>query len=108
MPGASGKGLGHPCLAKAQRVLYNGGYAGYRNGIWSDSLWGGMEVNMDSKLIVALAIPILLELTLRTVALWDLAHRARVRYLPKWAWALIVLCISLIGWVAYLAIGREE
>ena len=32
----------------------------------------------------------------------------RVKFLPKWAWALIIICIQLIGGIAFLLIGRER
>lgn len=37
----------------------------------------------------------------------DLA-RSRVRYLPKWAWALICLFSVPVGAIVYLLIGREH
>ena len=37
----------------------------------------------------------------------DLA-RAQVRYLPKWAWALICVVSVPLGGVIYLTIGREH
>ena len=30
-----------------------------------------------------------------------------VRYLPKWAWALVIVLSIPIGGVAYLLVGRE-
>jgi hypothetical protein len=51
---------------------------------------------------------ILLELILLIVAVVDLIRRENVRYLPKWAWALIVVFIQIIGPIVYFIIGREE
>ena len=51
---------------------------------------------------------ILLELVLMIVAVVDLVRREKTRYLPKWAWALVVLFIQIIGPTVYLIIGREE
>lgn len=31
----------------------------------------------------------------------------RVKYLPKWVWALIILFVNLIGPIVFLLIGRE-
>jgi hypothetical protein len=31
-----------------------------------------------------------------------------VKYLPKWAWALIIIFINLFGAIAYLFVGRER
>ncbi|MCK2218963.1 PLD nuclease N-terminal domain-containing protein [Actinomadura sp. ATCC 31491] len=36
----------------------------------------------------------------------DLA-RSRVRYLPKWAWALICVASVPLGGIVYLLVGRE-
>jgi hypothetical protein len=30
----------------------------------------------------------------------------KVKYLPKWAWAIIIVLINLIGPIFYLSIGR--
>jgi uncharacterized membrane protein YhaH (DUF805 family) len=50
---------------------------------------------------------ILLQIALMVVALVDLVRRERTRG-PKWAWALVIVFISLIGSVAYLLFGRGE
>lgn len=58
---------------------------------------------------IALVLPIaLLQLGLIIFALKDLITRRSVRYLPRWAWALLVIFTGLIGPVLYLVIGREE
>jgi hypothetical protein len=51
---------------------------------------------------------LIIELVLLVIALVDLIRRQEVKYLPKWAWALIILLFSLIGPISYLIIGREE
>ena len=44
-----------------------------------------------------------------TFCLVDLARVERVRYLPKWAWVLVILFVSsLIGGVIYLILGKER
>jgi Phospholipase_D-nuclease N-terminal len=54
-------------------------------------------------------IPIvLIQLILMIVALVDLVRREKVRGLPKWAWALIIILGELIGPIIYLIVGREE
>jgi hypothetical protein len=63
------------------------------------------------ELIIAITLPIvLLQWGLIILALVDLIKRdeTQIRYLPKWAWAVVILLISLIGPVVYLVIGREE
>jgi len=51
---------------------------------------------------------ILLELVLMITAVVDLIRREKTRYLPKWAWALIVIFIQLIGPIAYFLLGRQD
>lgn len=34
--------------------------------------------------------------------------RDRVKYLPKWVWAIIIIVVNLIGPIFYLIIGRER
>jgi len=50
---------------------------------------------------------ILLQIALMVVALVDLVRRERTRG-PKWAWALVIVFLNLIGPVVYLLFGREE
>jgi uncharacterized membrane protein YhaH (DUF805 family) len=53
-------------------------------------------------------IPIvLLELALLVVALVDLIRRERTRG-PKWAWALVIVIVNIIGPIVYLLFGRED
>ena len=59
------------------------------------------------EIIKLLAPIILLEVVLDVFCLYRLT-RDRVKYLPKWAWALIIIFIQLIGAIAYLLIGRER
>jgi hypothetical protein len=45
-----------------------------------------------------------------TLVVWslrDLAKRADSRYLPKWAWALVILFVSTFGPILYLTLGRD-
>jgi len=59
--------------------------------------------------ILPFIIPIvLLQLTLMIVALVDLIRREKTRYLPKWAWAIIIILGELIGPIIYFIFGREE
>ena len=50
---------------------------------------------------------ILLQIALMVVALVDLIRRERTRG-PKWAWALVIVFVNLIGPVVYLLFGRGE
>jgi hypothetical protein len=51
---------------------------------------------------------VLLELILIIIALADLVRREKTRYLPKWAWVLLILFIQFFGSIGYLIFGREE
>lgn len=60
------------------------------------------------RFIPLIAPLVIIELILLAVALIDLIRREQVRYIPKWAWALIIVLINFIGPIIYLIIGREE
>jgi hypothetical protein len=51
---------------------------------------------------------VLLQLTLMIVAMVDLIRREKTRYLPKWAWAIIIILGELIGPIIYFILGRED
>jgi hypothetical protein len=51
---------------------------------------------------------VIIELILLSIALIDLIRREQVRYIPKWAWAIVIILLNLIGPISYLIIGREE
>ncbi|MDH5422223.1 MAG: PLDc N-terminal domain-containing protein [Acidimicrobiia bacterium] len=49
---------------------------------------------------------ILLAVAIIGYGLFDL-NRSEVKYLPKWAWALICLLSVPFGTIVYLTVGRE-
>ena len=51
---------------------------------------------------------VLLNLILITVALVDLVRREKTRYLPKWAWAILIVFVQFIGSIGYFLLGRED
>jgi hypothetical protein len=51
---------------------------------------------------------VLIQLTLMIVCLVDLVRREKTRYLPKWAWAIIIILGELLGPIIYLILGRED
>jgi hypothetical protein len=58
--------------------------------------------------ILPYLIPIiLLEIGLMVFALRDLSRRERVKG-PKWAWALVIILIQLIGPIVYFTAGRSD
>ena len=50
---------------------------------------------------------ILLQLGLMIFALVDLARREKTKG-PKWAWALIIIFVNLLGPILYFVLGRED
>ena len=62
-----------------------------------------LDMDLDLR---ALAPLILLAIALAAYALVDLARAPAVRYLPKWAWALICVLSMPFGPLAYLTLGR--
>jgi len=59
--------------------------------------------------ILPFIIPlVLLQLILLIVALLDLSKRQKVRWIPKWGWAIIIILGELVGPILYFIIGREE
>ena len=59
--------------------------------------------------ILPFIIPlVLLQLLLMVIALVDLSKRQKVRWIPKWGWAIIIIIGELIGPILYFIIGREE
>ncbi|MBZ9687260.1 PLD nuclease N-terminal domain-containing protein [Clostridium estertheticum] len=60
-----------------------------------------------AEIVKLLAPIIILEVGLVVFCLYRLTQD-RVRFLPKWGWALIILFIQLIGGITFLLIGRER
>ncbi len=65
--------------------------------------YDGADVDIDLR---ALAPLLLLAAALAIYALVDLVRAPAVRYLPKWAWALICVLSMPLGPLAYLILGR--
>jgi hypothetical protein len=58
---------------------------------------------------MALLIPILMVLlTLDVFCVVDLSRAEEVYYLPKWAWAIIIIVMHLLGPIGYLIFGRKR
>lgn len=57
-----------------------------------------------------LLIPvILIQWALMITALVKLfKSEAQPKFMPKWAWALVIIFVNMIGPIAYLIIGRRE
>lgn len=64
---------------------------------------------MDSSLIIAVLIPLLLaQVGLIVWALTDLARRDGVKGGSKVLWVIVILLFEFLGPILYLAWGREE
>ncbi len=63
----------------------------------------------DFMQILPFIIPlVLVQLVLMVVCLLDLSRREKVKFLPKWAWTIIIVLGELLGPAIYLIIGRAE
>ncbi len=63
----------------------------------------------DFMQILPFVIPlVLVQVALMIVCLVDLSRREKVKFLPKWAWSIIIVLGELIGPAIYLIIGRAE
>ena len=64
---------------------------------------------MDTQLLLLLAPIIVIQLGLMLFALWDLLRPERkVRGDSRLMWGLIIVFVSMLGPLIYLAVGREE
>ena len=58
---------------------------------------------------MAVLIPILIVvLALDVFCFVDLYRAEEVGYLPKWAWAIIIILIHFFGAIGYLIFGRKR
>ena len=51
---------------------------------------------------------IVLQLGIQVFALVDLIRRKNIKYLPKVAWAIIIILGEIVGAVVYLLLGKGE
>jgi hypothetical protein len=65
--------------------------------------YAGSDMDIDFRAIAPLLV---LAVALAVYALVDLVRAPAVRYLPKWAWALICVLSMPLGPLAYLTLGR--
>ena len=64
---------------------------------------------MDTQLLLLLAPIIVIQIGLMLFALWDLLRPERkVRGDSRLMWGLIIVFVSMLGPLIYLAVGREE
>jgi hypothetical protein len=59
--------------------------------------------------VVAALIPIaVVAVGFEVFCLVDVARAEEVRYLPRWAWAVVCLISIPLGGIAYLIVGRTR
>lgn len=67
-----------------------------------------MFEGMSSIEILKLISPLIVfQLALMIFCLYRI-RKDEVRFLPKWAWVLIVIFINTVGPIVYIAFGRER
>ncbi|WP_201787127.1 PLDc N-terminal domain-containing protein [Actinoplanes sp. TFC3] len=66
-----------------------------------------LAASVDSRLLAAVVPLAVLSLAFVVYCLVDV-YRTEVRYLPKWAWALICLASVPMGGIVYLIVGRDS
>lgn len=63
---------------------------------------------INSEDFLKLILPlIVVQLSLMIFCLYKLKND-KVKYLPKWAWCVIIVLFNFIGPILYLIIGRER
>ena len=60
----------------------------------------------DTVLVAGVVLAVGLLASWEFLLLNDLAHAQRVRFLPRWAWAVLCLAQIPLGGIAYLLAGR--
>ena len=66
-----------------------------------------VSATLDRTTLAALIPIAVLAVGFAGYCLFDLS-RADVRYLPKWAWAVVCLLSIPVGGIVYLLVGREH
>jgi hypothetical protein len=61
---------------------------------------------MSARFILVVVLVVGLAVAWEAFCLRDLARADRVRYLPKWGWALVCLVSIPWGGIIYLIVGR--
>jgi hypothetical protein len=61
-----------------------------------------------SDISLAAILPLIILAVAFVAYCWADIYRNDVKYLPKWAWAIIALISIPIGGIVYLVVGREN
>ena len=51
---------------------------------------------------------LIVQLVLSIIGLTVLVKSEKVRFLPKWVWAIIIVLVASIGPIVFLIIGKER
>jgi membrane protein implicated in regulation of membrane protease activity len=68
----------------------------------------GVQGLAASVVLIAILLGVLLLVAFDVFCLVHLAAADRARFLPKWAWAVFIVCVSPIGGAAYLVCQRQR
>jgi len=63
---------------------------------------------VSATVILVLAAVVVLAVAWEVFCLRDLARADRVRYLPKWGWAIVCLISIPWGGLVYVILGRDR
>ena len=63
---------------------------------------------VSATVILVLAAVVVLAVAWEVFCLRDLARTDRVRYLPKWGWAIVCLISIPWGGLVYVILGRDR
>jgi hypothetical protein len=63
---------------------------------------------MPARAILVVGLVVVLAVAWEVYCLHDLARADRVRYLPKWGWALVCLLSIPWGGIIYVIFGRDK
>ena len=63
---------------------------------------------MSARFVLVVVLAVGLAVAGEVFCLRDLARTDRVRYLPKWAWALVCLISIPWGGIIYVIFGRDR
>ncbi len=67
-----------------------------------------IDLTVFGSATVALAPIAIVALTFEVFCLVDVLRSERVRFLPRWVWALIILISVPLGGIIYLVVGRQR
>jgi hypothetical protein len=61
---------------------------------------------MSARFVLVVVLAVGLAVAWEVFCLHDLVRADRVRYLPKWGWAIVCLFSIPLGGIIYLIVGR--